>query len=544
MSGPTISRRAVLAWVAAGAGVSLLTACGMPAPPTAAVPTLPPAAAPTTAANPAAASAAAPAPTTAPAAAVTTTTATSAVSVASKAAGTVTPKTGGTLVWAIGSDIANLDGHLLTSTNYETVFRAYDRLTALDEQGQPQPQLAESWDLSSDAKQLKLSLRKGVQFHTGREFTSEDVKWNILRVRDPKVASGSFVTQSGWFSTMETPDKYTMLATFDAPRPAIFDFFQLLNMVDPVTMQGPDAAMKSVGTGPFVLVEWSQGDHITFAGNKNYWQSGRPYLDGIQTPIIKDPAAMIAQLEGGAIDVADAPLIRDFNRLKTDPKYQGLVNSRDGQHFILAPNTTVAPFDNKVVRQALRFAIDRKRMNDVALLGVGQPKALPWLPGSLAYDEAKSNANGFDLDKAAALLSQAGVSGFEMDLLPLVIFPEIDTYVQIYQSDLAKIGITANILHLDFATWLDLVNNARYHGMYASTLCHTGRTIHLGAASPQRRIACPPRQPEISCQANPRVQPRVHQVTDQGGEDHQHGYNGDDPQKYWVSAALGAPATA
>ena len=161
-----------------------------------------------------------------------------------------------------------------------------------------------------------------------------------------------------------TPDKYTVIATFDAPRPAVFDFFQLLNMVDPVTMQGPDAATKSIGTGPFELVEWSQGDHITFSKNKNYWQSGRPYLDGIQTPIIKDPTAMIAQLESGAIDVADAPLIRDFNRLKTDPKYQGLVNTQDGQHFILAPNTTVAPFDNKLVRQALRFAIDRKRMND------------------------------------------------------------------------------------------------------------------------------------------------------------------------------------
>jgi peptide/nickel transport system substrate-binding protein len=449
-----------------GAGAGLLAACGAPsaAPPVS--PTLPPAAAPTPAAAPAPTAAATP-----PATAVsTTTTVTSAVSTAaSQAAGAPAPRTGGTLVWAIGSDIANLDGHLLTSTNYETVFRAYDRLTALDEQGQPQPQLAESWELSSDAKQLKLNLRKGVQFHTGREFTSDDVKWNILRVRDPKVASGSFVTQSGWFSTMETPDKNTLVATFDAPRPAVFDFFQLLNMVDPVTMQGPDAAMKSVGTGAFVLAEWSQGDHLTFTRNKNYWQSGRPYLDGIQTPIVKDPTAMIAQLESGAIDVADAPLIREFNRLKSDPKYQGLVNSHDGQHFILAPNTTVAPFDNQMVRQALRFAIDRKRMNEVALLGVGVPKALPWLPGSPAYDQAKSDANAFDLDKAKALLNQAGVSGFEMDLLPLVIFPEIDTYVQIYQSDLAKIGITANILHLDFATWLDQVNNAKYHGMYASS---------------------------------------------------------------------------
>ncbi|HEX8968824.1 MAG TPA: ABC transporter substrate-binding protein, partial [Chloroflexota bacterium] len=281
-------RRTLLGWLISGASLSLVAACAgpaaaPPAPPAPPAPTVPPAPAPTATAT--AASAAAPKPTS-PAA-----TSTSVVPRSTPAAATAQPKSGGTLVWAIGSDIANLDGHLLTATNYDTVFRAYDRLTALDEQGKPQPQLAESWELSSDGKQLKLNLRKGVQFHTGRELTSDDVKWNFLRVRDPKVASGSFVAQSNWFVSIDTPDKYTVVGTFDSPRPAVFDFFQLLNIVDPVTMQGPDAATRSVGTGPFVLEEWSQGTSIRLVKNQNYWQTGRPYLDAIQTPIIKDPSA-------------------------------------------------------------------------------------------------------------------------------------------------------------------------------------------------------------------------------------------------------------
>ena len=73
---------------------------------------------------------------------------------------------------------------------------AFDRLTAYDEKLQPQPMLAESWDVSTDFKQIKLNLRKGVQFHTGRELTSEDVKWNILHVRDPKIAAGALIHQS------------------------------------------------------------------------------------------------------------------------------------------------------------------------------------------------------------------------------------------------------------------------------------------------------------------------------------------------------------
>ena len=67
----------------------------------------------------------------------------------------------------------------------------------------------------------------------------------------------------------------------DQPRPLVFDFFEYLNMVDQETLEGPDAKTKAVGTGPFTFVEWAQGDHLTLAQNPNYWQSGKPYLDGI-----------------------------------------------------------------------------------------------------------------------------------------------------------------------------------------------------------------------------------------------------------------------
>ncbi len=197
--------------------------------------------------------------------------------------------------------------------------------------------------------------------------------------------------------------------------------------------------------------------------------SGRPYLDGIKSPIIRDASAMIVQLESGAIDVADNPPITDDNRLKSDPRFRALNNLKDGQYFALGTNTTIAPFDNKVVRQALRFAIDRQRMNDVALGGPGQPKVLPWLAGSPAYDETKLGANGFDLDKAAALLKQAGVSGFSMDLLPLGTWAQLETVCQIYQADLGKIGISANIVKPDFARWLDQVSNQKYNGMFATS---------------------------------------------------------------------------
>ena len=184
-------------------------------------------------------------------------------------------KTGGTLRFASTADVPNLDGHQRSAPSTDTVWTAYDRLTQYDANGKVQPMLAESWDVTPDYTQVKFNLRNGVQFHTGRELTSDDVKWNILRARDPKVASGSYVTWSNWFTAIDTPDKNTLVLTTDAPRPSMFDFFEWLNILDPVTMQGPDAQTKSIGTGPFVFNEWKQGESMTFSKNPNYWDTGQ-----------------------------------------------------------------------------------------------------------------------------------------------------------------------------------------------------------------------------------------------------------------------------
>jgi peptide/nickel transport system substrate-binding protein len=289
-------------------------------------------------------------------------------------------------------------------------------------------------------------------------------------VRDPKIGVGAFVAQSNWFTTIDTPDKYSVVLQSDAPRPSVFDFFQLLNMVDKVTIEGPDALSKSVGTGPFTFVEWVQGDHYTMARNKNYWVSGRPYLDGIHMPVLKDPQALAAQFEGGALDAAISPELRDFVRLKDDPAYRGITNQVDGQVMITATNVLMTPWNDKRVRQAMSYAINRQRVVDVAQLGVGQVKSLPWPPGSPAYDPAKESTTTFDLDKAGALLKAAGQTSFDMDLYPFGLSAEPYAFAEIYQADLAKIGVKVNIIKLELAQWLDQVaTNKKYRGMYIAS---------------------------------------------------------------------------
>jgi peptide/nickel transport system substrate-binding protein len=350
----------------------------------------------------------------------------------------------------------------------DTVWTVYDRLIQYDSTGKAQPMLAESWDVSADYKQVKFNLRKGVQFHTGRELTSDDVKWNILRVRDPKVGSGSYVTWSNWFTGIETPDKNTLVLKSEASRPSMFDFFEWLNVVDPVTMEGPDAKTTSVGTGPFVFVEWKQGESLTFARNKNYWQSGKPYLDGFVARVI-EPKSALVQLEAGAIDMLRTEAVDDIVRLKKDPAYQAIQHPFAGTFYEFGINVTRPPYDNKKVRQALNHAIDRQRYAGNVMQGLVKPLALFWSSTSPAFDDAKNAAVPFDLDKAKSLLSEAGVSGLEMDLLFIpTSYPVLVPLTEIYQADLAKIGVKLNIKAMDTATWLAQVNGVQYNGMYVS----------------------------------------------------------------------------
>jgi peptide/nickel transport system substrate-binding protein len=375
------------------------------------------------------------------------------------------PQSGGTLRVVTSSDLSNLNPHGISPVSFDTMWSVFDPLTRYDNQLKPQPMLAESWDVSTDLKRITLNLRKGVTFHTGRELTSDDVKWNIERVKDPKALALQLVNMGNWWSAIDTPDKYTVILTSDVPRPAVFDMLEFLNIADRVTMEGPDADKKLVGTGPFTWGEWAQGDHQRYLKNKNYWQSGKPYLDELYVQITKDVPAAVVQLESGAVDAILNPPVRDLARLQKDSKYRVLINQNTGQYFILSFNTTMPPFDNKQVRQALNFGIDRKRFVDTALGGSGEPRNLPWARQSPAFDAAKNSVYAYDLDKAKALLAQAGNPPIDTDINYSSSDAEPAQLAQILQGSYTSLGANISLKAMETALLQDLFNRTAYKGM-------------------------------------------------------------------------------
>jgi peptide/nickel transport system substrate-binding protein len=375
---------------------------------------------------------------------------------------------GGTLRAIQAGDLSSIDGHYYTPGNGLSAWIVYETLTAYDDNLQPQPALAESWDQSSDATQLKLNLRKGVQFHSGREMTSDDILYNLNRILDFKLTAGIITGFVPPETTWTAADKYTVILTAKQPWSAVFDFLQVLNILDKDTMEGPDAKTKAVGTGPFTFVEWIQGDHVTYGKNKNYWQSGQPYLDGITLALAKDQQAMVAQYEAGAADFMLNPPLRDYVRLTTDPQNQGLELPNPAAFWMLQPNSTRPPMDDKRVRQALNYAINRQRMIDTVLLGMTRAQDLPWPPASPASEPEKNGLITYDLDKARSLLAEAGATNWTLDLLYSAVSQEGAGFAQIYQADLAQIGVNGVIRTLQPAALLDAWHTQNYGLYFAS----------------------------------------------------------------------------
>src|SRR5262249_25456038 len=162
------------------------------------------------------------------------------------------------------------------------------------------------------------------------------------------------------------------------------DFFEVFNIIDPKVAEGPDATTTVGGTGPFSWAEWSPGERIRLVKNKNYWASGKPYLDEVNVSIMRDAQSMVVALEAGAIDLADNPSIPDLTRLTKDGKFKAF--STPWTTTLIGFNTTREPTNNKALRQAFQYAVDRKRICEVVFESTAQPKSIPWVEGSEAYD--------------------------------------------------------------------------------------------------------------------------------------------------------------
>lgn len=394
------------------------------------------------------------------------------------------PRDGGTLRFGNIGGFLTLEGQTVGPEGSNDQLRViWEQLISLDANHQAQPMLAESWQFANNNQQITFNLRHGVQFHSGRELTSDDVKFSLLRLQDPKI--GSVVTPPMMTMTgVDTPDRYTVVVNASRPWIEVFDVLNRAAIIDPVTLQS-DGLAKPTGTGAFMFAEYAQGDHLRLVKNPNYWQPGLPHLDEVLVSIYANAQAADVALEAGALDLVSVGMpLTDLIRLQADPMYQVLINQASGATWAVCYNCTRPPTDNKMVRQALGYALDRKRIADTVWHGLEPPIVLPWNSTSPAYDASKNSAYAFDLDTARALLAQAAPTTTTLEITWAAGPPEFETMAQIYQSDLQQIGLDVTLKPIEGPAYVQYANSLQYQGIRLATYGQANLSPASSAISP------------------------------------------------------------
>jgi peptide/nickel transport system substrate-binding protein len=380
------------------------------------------------------------------------------------------PAQGGTLrISQPGDILPKFAPHVSTPYNTTLTNLLYDRLVTYDTLLNVQPGLATNWQWSPDFLQLTLTLRPGVKFHTGRPFTSADVKFNLERVGVPTV-------NSQWLNYaramhVAAPDPETVVISYDTSARGSFDALASVFMADSQTLDQTASGTAFVGTGPFRFQEWMQGDHLTVVRNADYWQPGKPYLDQVEVMVRSDPEAAVVGLESGAIDWVIGVPGQDGQRLQNDSDFQVMLNGNGSVYYYLGLDVSVPALSDKRVRQAFALATDRQRIVDSVLFGFGRQASTLWPRQSPAYDAALDQSTAYDLAQARQLLAAANWD--PNTVVPLQVSsanaPTV-AMAEILQQDLASIGMQVAVQPVDPADFVSRIQNAKFGGAWIATI--------------------------------------------------------------------------
>lgn len=343
-----------------------------------------------------------------------------------------------------------------------------------DDGWEPKPYLARDWKWSADGLKLTLNLVDNATFHDGMPVTSADVKFSI----EVNKAHHPFKTKFDAVTSIDTPDKHTVVLNLSKPHPALLlALSPALAPVIPKHIYDDGQDMKThprnanpVGSGPFKLVEFKPGEHVIMERNENFFMKDRPHLDRIVWKIVPQASSHVIGLKNGEYHLAPITslTLRDWKKLDEEPN---LVATNKGYDAIgpvnwLAFNTTKGPLADKKVRQAISYAIDRNFITKV-LHGGGTIIATgPVVPGS-PYYAPNVNPYKVDLEKSKQLLDEAGYKvGSDGTRFSLTVdyYPGYDEQQKLIadylRPQLKKVGIAVNVrASADFGAWVDRVSN-------------------------------------------------------------------------------------
>ena len=381
---------------------------------------------------------------------------------------------GGTLVMATSQVPRHFNGAvqsgLATAMPSTQIFASPLRY---DDNWNPKPYLAESWEVAADGMSVTLKLVKNAVFHDGKPVTSEDVAFSIMTIK----ANHPFQTMLAAVDKVETPDPFTAIIKLSHPHPALLLAMSPALMPilpkhiygDGQEIKAHPANLKPVGSGPYRLIDYKQGEYYTLEKFDKFFIPGRPKLDKILVKIVSDSNAAMVSIERG--DVNALPFVvgvRDIERLEKMPSVTITNKGFTGIGPInwLAFNTRKKPLDDVRVRQAIAFAANRDFITSKLMAGKAAAATGPIAPGS-PLDEPNVEKYKLDLAKSGELLDAAGYpkkpDGSRMSLT-IDYIPGTDeqqrNVAEYLRSQLKRAGINLEVRAApDFPTWAQRISS-------------------------------------------------------------------------------------
>ncbi|NEK21478.1 ABC transporter substrate-binding protein [Sulfitobacter sp. JBTF-M27] len=347
----------------------------------------------------------------------------------------------------------------IDSVLYSNVFEG---LTRFMSDGSVVPGLAESWEISDDGLTYTFKLRDGVTFHDGTTMDAEDVKFTLDRIGAEDSANAQKALYAA-ISEVNVVDPLTVEVKLSEPNGNMIFNLAWGDAVIVAPESIENIKQQPIGTGAFKFQSWTQGDKVELVRNDDYWGDA-PALASATFKFISDPTAAFAAVMAEDVDVFSGfPAPENLPQFEADPRFQVLVGSTEGE-TILSTNNKMPPFDNVKVREAMAHAIDRQAIIDGAMFGLGTPIGTHFAPHNPAYVDLTAQSN-YDPEKAKALLAEAGFAdGFETTLhLPPPSYARRGG--EIIASQLAEVGIKAEITNVEWAQWLETVFRGKNFGL-------------------------------------------------------------------------------
>jgi peptide/nickel transport system substrate-binding protein len=375
-------------------------------------------------------------------------------------------------------DIKTLDPSMAVSgPDLAPLYLDYETLAYLDADNKPQPRLADSWEVSEDAKTWTFHLRKGIKFSDGTPFNATAVKFSFEYINK--------IRPRPMIKSIEILDDYTVRFVLTEPD-AIFLYDVVLSatILSPTAVDKEGEFIAPIGSGPFKFEEWVKGQKLVFVRNEEYWGS-TPKLEKVILRVIPDHQTRAMALEAGEIDVTSYLPIQAISQLRESPDFVLYEQASPCMNWI-GLNNQKEPLDDVRVRKAINHAIDVEGIINSIIGELAVPATKGALSSPCHSNLVNPNLKGYEYnpEKANQLLAEAGWkdtdgdgildqdgSPLKVTLTVYLLYAEASTIAEVAQAQLKKVGIDVEIRVLEIGAWYEARKKGEYDMITLGGIC-------------------------------------------------------------------------